>query len=131
MHRVTNVIGKAPEERKICSAVFLDVVQALDKVWHDGLLLKLREIFPVQYYLLLESYIKERYFIIKQEEAYSELKEIGAGVPQGSVLTPVLYLLYTRDIPNEKNTVVAMYADDTAILSLGSSTEEATNCKEQ
>ena len=51
------------------------------------------------YSQILESYITDRYFRVKQEETYSELKEIRAGVPQGSVFGPVLYLLYTCDIP--------------------------------
>jgi hypothetical protein len=52
----------------------------------------------------------------KQEEAYSTVKEIKAGVPQGSVLGPILYLLYTWDIPQEEDITTATYADDTAIL---------------
>jgi hypothetical protein len=82
------------------------------------------------YYLnetqILQSYITDRYFRIKQEEAYSELKEIKAGVPQGSVLGPVLYLLYTCDIPTLENDTIATFADDTAILTVGKNNEEAT-----
>lgn len=43
------------------------------------------------------------HFRIKQEKAYSDLKKIKAEVPQSSVLGPILYLLYTYDIPKEKN----------------------------
>ena len=81
------------------SEIFLDVEQAFDKVWHEGLSYKLRTILPKQYAEILELYLTERFFRIKQGDAYSELKEIESGVPQGSVLGPLLYLLYTSDLP--------------------------------
>jgi len=66
----------------------LDVAQAFDKVWHEGLNHKLKLLLPVHYSKILESYISERYFRIKQEDAYSDLRKIQAGVPQGSVIGP-------------------------------------------
>jgi len=74
----------------------------------------------------MESYLTERFFRIKQGDAYFELKEIKAGVPQGSVLSPVLYLLYSSDLPTLENSIVATFAEDTAILAVGSSNEEST-----
>jgi len=126
VHRITNSVENALEEKKVCSAVFLDVAQAFDKVWHEGLNYKLRTILPKQYAEILESYLGERFFRIKQGGAYSELKEIKAGVPQGSVLGPVLYLLYTSDLPVLESSTVATFADDTAILAIVSSNEEST-----
>jgi hypothetical protein len=58
-------------------------------------------------------------FRVKQQEAYSTIKEIKAGVPQGSVLGPILYLLYTWDIPQEEDITPVTFADDTAILAVG------------
>jgi hypothetical protein len=49
VHRITNIVEKALEEKKDCSAVFLDVAQTFDKVWHEGLNYKLRTILPKQY----------------------------------------------------------------------------------
>lgn len=127
IHRITDVIEKSLEGKKVCSSVFLDVAQAFDKVWHEGLKYKLYKLLPRQYASLLDSYISDRAFRIKQEDAYSDLKEINAGVPQGSVLGPVLYLLYTSDIPQLENDTIATFADDTAILAVGESHEEAAN----
>jgi hypothetical protein len=65
-------------------------------------------------------------FRVKQEEAHSTNKEIKARVPQCSVLGPILYLLYTWDIPQEEDIKTATFADDTAILAVGYSSEETT-----
>ena len=59
--------------------------------------------------------IRDR-FRVKQEEAYSDLKDVEAGVPQGSVLGPVLSVLFTSDVPNLEQAKVATFADDTAFL---------------
>jgi hypothetical protein len=126
VHRITNITENALEEKKVCSAIFLDVAQAFDKVWHEGLNYQLRTILPKQYAKILESYLADRFFRIKQGDAYSELKEIKAGVTQGSVLGPVLYLLFTSDLPELENITVATFADDTAILTVSSSNVEST-----
>ena len=91
------------------------MAQAFDKVWHKGLNCKLRTILPKQYAEILESYLTERFFRIKQEDAYSELKEIKAGAPQGSVLGQVLYLLYSSDLQKLENSTAATFVDDAAI----------------
>ena len=126
VHRITNLIEKALEEKMVCSTIFLDVAQAFDKVWHQGLIYKLNKHLPKSYVELLSSYLSERLCRVKQENEYSELKEIQAGIPQGSVLGPVLYLLYTCDIPQSENVTVATFADDTAILALDIDPQKAT-----
>ena len=121
MRRITNIIENALEKKKFCSEIFLDVAQAFDKVWHEGLNYKLRTILRKQYAEILESYLAKRFISAKQRDVYSELKEIEAGVPQGSVLGPVLYLLYTSDLPNLETSTVAAFAGDIATLIIGSS----------
>lgn len=116
VHRVVEVINNAFERKKYCSAAFLDVTQAFDKVWHQGLLYKIKTKLPTPYYQVLKSYLTDRYFMIKHQEETTELHKIQAGVPQGSVLGPFLYLIYTADIPTTPNTITATFADDTAIL---------------
>jgi hypothetical protein len=126
VHRITDVIENTLETKRVCSAVFLDVAQAFDRVWHEGLLHKLRVNLPYHYYRLLQSYLTNRHFRVKHEDSYSELKTIKAGVPQGSVLGPVLYLLFTNDIPTTSHSTIATFADDTAIMAVGESVENST-----
>jgi len=64
-HRIVNEVLKSLEEKKLCTAAFLDIQQAFDRVWHDGLLYKLKATFPTRYYLLLKSYLTDRYSQIK------------------------------------------------------------------
>lgn len=127
VHRITNTIEHTLETKKICSGIFLDVAQAFDRVWHAGLEYKLKRDLPRQYYEILKSYLTGRQFRVKNEGEYSELKNISAGVPQGSVLGPILYLLYTRDIPLSEETIMGTFADDTAILAVGDNIVEATH----
>ena len=67
------------------------------------------------------------YFHVKCENEYSKLKRISAGVSQGSGLRPILYQLYTKDLPNRGEVTVATFADDTAILTAGDEVEPAAN----
>lgn len=126
-HRVVQVIRKAFEEKKYCSALFIDVSQAFDKVWHDGLLNKLKINLPINLFNLLEKYITGRHFMIKEGNYLSSPQPIGAGVPQGSILGPILYLIYTADMPTNSFTQTSTFADDTAFLSTHKDPIEASN----
>jgi len=75
-----------------CTAAFLDVSQAFDKVWHAGLLHKIKSCFPANLYAIIKLYLLQRTFRVKFGEVM-QLKDINSGVPQGSVLGLVLYLL--------------------------------------
>lgn len=115
IHRLTTRIHKEFETKRYCSAIFLDISQVFDKVWHDGILYKIKQNLP-HYFNILKSYLQERHFMVKQDDAVSQLHKITAGVPQGSVLGLVLYLLYTADLLNTNGITTATYADDTALL---------------
>lgn len=118
VHRVVVPIKQALDEKKYCSAAFLDISQAFDKVWHEGLLLKLNQIIPGQFYRIISSYLSDRKFKVKCGSETSQVYPIESGVPQGSVLGPVLYQLFTSDLPTSDSVTMATFADDTAVLSV-------------
>ncbi|CAH2103967.1 unnamed protein product [Euphydryas editha] len=126
IHRVCRTIRDALERKEYCSAAFLDVQQAFDKVWHRGLLFKIKSLLPHTFFELVKSYLSDRIFQVKEEEHTSQFYPIKAGVPQGSVLGPVLYTVYTSDLPHIKDVTVATYADDTAILARSRCPQEAS-----
>jgi hypothetical protein len=101
----------------VCASVLLDIEQAFDKVWHPGLPYKLRKQLPDQIFLILKSYITDRYFQVKIENTLSQYYPIQSGVPQGSVLGPLLNLIFTADIPTTADTLIVTFADDAAIMS--------------
>jgi hypothetical protein len=67
-HRIVHKINEALETKQYCSAAFLDISQAFDRVWHTELLHKLRQFIPLNYYLILNSYLHNRHFQVKVED---------------------------------------------------------------
>lgn len=127
VHRLVETIQDTFENKKYCTAAFLDISQAFDKVWHDGLLYKIKNLLPINYYTFIKSYLENRFFYVKEEDEMSSLNVINAGVPQGSVLGPTLYLLYTSDLPQSDGVVIGTFADDTAALAVDKSPKSASN----
>uniref|UniRef100_A0A1Y1JXT3 Reverse transcriptase domain-containing protein n=2 Tax=Photinus pyralis TaxID=7054 RepID=A0A1Y1JXT3_PHOPY len=127
VHRITHTINEAFEKKQYCSGIFLDISQAFDKVWYPGLIYKIKCILPTAYFTILKSYLSERKFQTKVNEEKSDYFPINSGVPQGSVLGPLLYVLYTSDIPMAQNLIIGTFADDTAILSCHENPQIASN----
>ena len=86
---------------------------AFDKVWHEGLLYKLKKILSHTYYSILKSYLTKRQFMVKYLDATTF--PIEAGIPQGSVLGS-LFSIYTAGLPIWTEIIIATFADDTALL---------------
>ena len=99
--------------------VFLDISKAFDRVWHDGLLYKLK-INGVngQLLSLLKSFLNDRHQRVVLNGQCSKWSSISAGVPQGSILGPLLFLIYINDISLNINSIVKLFADDTSIFSI-------------
>lgn len=117
VHRVANKVRQSLERKEYCSAIFLDIQQAFDRVWLDGLLYKIKNKLPYSFFPLLKSYLEGRMFRVKENDEYSGFYTIKAGVPQSSILGSMLYTIFTSDIPSTKGVITATFADDTAVLS--------------
>lgn len=115
--RITCFIACNKNRLKTVGLVKLDVEKASDSVWHDGLIYKLKEKFnfPQTLWKLIDSFIRDREFIVYVKGSKSYKVKMSAGLAQGTVLNPLLYILYVSDIPIPVNVQLAMYADDIAI----------------
>jgi len=100
--------------------IFFDISKAFDKVWHNGLLFKLKNLNPPNYLLnFIRDFLSERSFSVQIEGNQGRECGISCSVPQGSVLGPLLFLIYINDIPlaDEKHvSYSSLFADDLATL---------------
>jgi hypothetical protein len=98
------------------AAVFLDIEKAFDTTWHSGLLYKLSKLeFSNSLTKLIRSFHSERKFRVSVEGEKSTPREMQAGLPQGSVLSPTLFNLYIIDGPQTHGVRLALFADDTCL----------------
>ena len=114
------------DQRKVTKLLFLDVSKAFDRVWHKGLLHKL-ECLGVGGRLLefFGSYLNNRYQRVVLRGATSSWLPLRAGVPQGSILGPLLFLVYSNDLVEDITSDVKLFSDDTI---LGITEDTATDC---
>jgi hypothetical protein len=98
------------------AAVFLDIEKAFDKTRHLGLLYKLRELnFSIWLIKLIISFLSQRKFRVSVEGELSTPRDIQAGMPQASVLSPTLYSLYINDTLQTPGVYLGLFADHTCI----------------
>lgn len=119
------IILSAFENKELCVGIFIDFSKAFDHLNHNTLLKKL-ELYgirgtPLE---LLKCYLSHRLQCVKIGQHTSSFQTISAGVPQGSILGPLLFILYINDLvlTDSKPTFV-IYADDASLFFTGSSTQ--------
>lgn len=94
--------------------MLIDLEKAFDRVWTTGLFHKMIVLqFPP--IVIIHSYLHGRMYQVTIDDKMSDAVDISAGVPQGSVLGPILFRIYTYDLPRLPNQKIALYADDTLI----------------
>ena len=103
-------------EGKDTCLVFLDVSKAFDKVWIDGLLFKIKQLGIVgPLFNWLRSYVSGRHQKVVLNGCQSTICSLTAGVPQGSILGPLLFLIYVNDITKNMECTINLFADDTSV----------------
>ncbi|UYV69337.1 hypothetical protein LAZ67_6003267 [Cordylochernes scorpioides] len=120
-HQLITVIDFIQTRKSLNEAVgvvLLDLKKAFDMVWHRGLIIKLTSCnFPQKFIRFLKNYLQDRTFSVKVGTYISSPRQIESGVPQGSILSPILFNLYINGIPHIPQCRLALFADDTALLS--------------
>ena len=125
---IVHNIRKNWGEHKITQGLFLDVSAAFDKVWHNGLLAKLGQIGVEGSFLdILSSYLSGRQQIVVVDGIKSDTLDVKAGIPQGSRLGPLLFIIYMNDIINNIESDILIFADDTCLFATGSDPAETAD----
>ena len=115
--KLVDYISNKMDDHKILGTIFIDLSKAFDTLSYDILLYKLKfyGISGVEY-KLLSSYLSNRKQYVMFNNKNSEFTEIRTGVPQGSILGPLLFSIYINDLITVSNKLnFIMYADDTTI----------------
>lgn len=124
---VTSVL-EGFENREYTSTIFCDLSKAFDCVPHDHLIAKLKTYnFDINSINLVRSYLSDRFQQVRIQGITSKKMPLTVGVPQGSILGPLLFLIYINDLPEKINDVsFNLFADDTTVSVRLKESEEIT-----
>ena len=115
---LTDTLYKALDKNMDLTTIYLDISRYFDKIWHAGLLAKCKYQCGIMGDLLkwLESYLENRTHSVTLDTATSSTQTINAGCPQGSVLGPLLALIYLNDLDGVTDNNLLFFADDTLLF---------------
>ena len=113
-------------------AVFLDFMKAFDRVWHDGLIYKLLQLgLSLDAVAWFRSYLSNRSLQVRVGASLSQPHPLTAGVPQGSHLGPILFLVFINDLPASVNIPTELFADDALLHRYGCGPDYAIDVHRQ
>ena len=123
---IQHLFAEAVDNKKDVRVVFCDISAAFDRVWHCGLLYKL-ECAGITGSLInwFRSYLSDRTQQVVIQGQTSTRQIIQAGVPQGSVLGPLLFLIFINDLPDIVNSHIRLFADDTTLYVIVDATQDS------
>ena len=125
--QIVHYIRKCWGEKSIMQGLFVDVSSAFEKVWHNGLLAKLSQIgVNGLFYNILSSYLSERRQTVVVDGQKSDILDVKAGIPQGSRLGPLIFIIYMNHIKDNIQSDILIFADDTSLFASGSDPAETS-----
>ena len=108
---------KGFDEALLTGMILIDLQKAFDTVNHEVLLQKLNtNRFSEQSSEWFRTYPCDRIFLVETENKLSDFGKISYGVPQGSILGPLLFLIYVNDMPQAVKSNLLLYADDSCLM---------------
>ena len=114
---ITHEIYKSFDDGFEVRGVFLDISKAFDKVWHKGIIFKLQQNgISGKLLCVLSDFLKDRKQRVILNGQLSSWTSVNAGVPQGSILGPLLFLIYINDLADGLSS--KLLADDTSLFSV-------------
>ena len=132
LHELISKCNQNSDKRLISLLLFIDFKKAFDMIDQKLLLVKLLNYgFSNGAVHLLESYFFKREQQVRLGSSYSSFERISLGVPQGSILGPLLFLIFINDLPYHLTNIFSkLFADDTTLMFSGSSVDECeASCK--
>ena len=125
---LVHTIRTAWTNKNTSQGIFLDVMGAFETVWHRGLLAKLSQHkISGKCHDLFQSYLSNRKQVVVVDGQKSEVLELEAGIPQGSKLGPLLFIIYINDIGENLESEILIFADDTTIIAHGNDPDTTAN----
>ena len=116
LQAIRDDIVKAMKRSEVTMMILADFSKAFDTICFTNLITKMSKLgFPRDFLIWTLNYITHRKQFIQIDDTCSEVKNVNFGVPQGSILGPVLFIIYVADLQGNVNVKCFQYADNTAI----------------
>ena len=116
---ITHEIYSSCDDGFEIRSVFLDISKVFDKVWHEGIVFKLQQNGISDELLnILPDFLRNRKQRVTLNVQSSSWTNVNAGVPQGSILGPLLFLICINDLPDGLSSNAKLFADDTSLFSV-------------
>ena len=122
---LSNKVLTSFDQGMLTGMILIDLQKAFDTIDHKILLQKMKYLgFSDATIKWFESYLSNRIFKVNVADEYSSPGDLSCGVPQGSILGPLLFLLYVNDMPLSVSCDLLLYADDSCLVFTGKDIDE-------